>query len=155
LIDTHSKSRTALIQGIENDESINHQVHLTTYVEDSDNISVAMSKTKIFVGANLCNNEKKIDNRSCVLIGSILMKIKEPKDHVRVPKALITVSFVEVFSSKGGATIVPTVLTATTHPSSIVWDRDQARAAWVHLGYMRGFPPSDRGVYMVLLVEDF
>jgi hypothetical protein len=120
LIDTHSKSRTALIQGIENDESINHQVHLTTYVEDSDNISVAMSKTKIFIGANLCNNEKKIDNRSCVLIGSILMKIKEPKDHVRVPKALIIVSFVEVFSSRGGATIVPTVLTATTHPSSIV-----------------------------------
>jgi hypothetical protein len=56
------------------------------YVEYSDNISVAMSKKKIFIGANLCNNEKKIDDRPCVLIGSILLKIKEPKDHVRVPQ---------------------------------------------------------------------
>jgi hypothetical protein len=57
------------------------------YAEYSDNISVAMSKKKIFIGANLCNNEKKIDDRPCVLIGSILLKIKEPKDHVRVPKS--------------------------------------------------------------------
>jgi hypothetical protein len=42
-----------------------------------------MSKKKIFIGANLCNNEKKIDDRSCVLIRSILLKIKEPKDHVK------------------------------------------------------------------------
>jgi hypothetical protein len=69
-----------------NDEPINHQVHLTTYVEDSNNISVAKSKKKIFVGANLCNNENKIDDMSCVRIGSILLKIKEPKDHVRVPQ---------------------------------------------------------------------
>jgi hypothetical protein len=75
-----------LIQGRENDEPINHQVHSTTYVEDYNNISVAMSKKKIFVGTNLCNNGKKIDDRSCVLIGSILMKIKELKDHVRVPQ---------------------------------------------------------------------
>jgi hypothetical protein len=56
LIDTLSKPRTALIQGIENDEPINHQVHSTTYVEDSDNILVAISKKKIFIGANWCNN---------------------------------------------------------------------------------------------------
>jgi hypothetical protein len=47
-----------------------------------------MSKKKIFVGANLCNNEKKIDDRPSVLIRSILLKIKKSKDHVRVPKAL-------------------------------------------------------------------
>jgi hypothetical protein len=43
-----------------------------------------MSMKKIFVGANMCNNEKKVDNRSCVLIGSILLKIKKHKDHVKV-----------------------------------------------------------------------
>jgi hypothetical protein len=56
------------------------------YVEDFDNISVAKSKKKILLGANLCNNENKIDLTSCVLIGSILLKIKEPKDHVMVPQ---------------------------------------------------------------------
>jgi hypothetical protein len=86
LIDISAKLRTALIHGRENDEPINHQVHSTMYVEDSDNISVAKSKKKIFVGANLCNNENKIDNMSCIWIGSILLKIKEPKDHVRVPQ---------------------------------------------------------------------
>jgi hypothetical protein len=86
LIDISAKSRTALIQGRENDEPINHQVHSTTYVEDSDSISVAKSKKKIFLGANLCNNENKIDVMSCVLIESIVLKIMEPKDHVRVPK---------------------------------------------------------------------
>jgi DNA-binding cell septation regulator SpoVG len=97
LIDTLSKSRTTLIQGRENDELINHQVHSTKYVEDSDSISVAMSKKKIFIGANLCNNEKKIDDRSCVLIGSILLKIKEPKDHVRVPQGLDCCEFCRGF----------------------------------------------------------
>jgi hypothetical protein len=43
-----------------------------------------MSKKKIFIRANLCNNEKKINDRPRVLIGSIHLKIKEPKDHVRV-----------------------------------------------------------------------
>jgi hypothetical protein len=86
LIDISTKPRMALIQGRENDEPINNQVHSTTYVEDSDNISIAMSKKKIFVEAKLCNNEKKIDDRPRVLIGSILLKIKEPKDHVRVPQ---------------------------------------------------------------------
>jgi hypothetical protein len=41
LIDISTKLRMALIQGRENDELINHQVHLTTYVEDFDNILVA------------------------------------------------------------------------------------------------------------------
>jgi hypothetical protein len=86
LIDTLSKSRTTLIQGRENDEPINYQVHSTMYAEDSINIVVAMSKKKIFVGANLGNNEKKIDDRSFVLIGSVLLKIEEPKDHVTVPQ---------------------------------------------------------------------
>jgi hypothetical protein len=86
LIDTSTKPRTNMIHGRENDEPTNRQVHLTTYVEDSNNISVAKSKKKIFVGANLCNNENKIDDMSCVRIGSILLKIKEPKDHVRVPQ---------------------------------------------------------------------
>jgi hypothetical protein len=74
------------MKGRENDEPINHQVHLTTYVKDYDNISVAMSKKKIFVGANMGNNEKKIDDRPFVLIGSILLKIKELKDYVMVPQ---------------------------------------------------------------------
>jgi hypothetical protein len=86
LIDISAKPRTALIQGRENDEPINHQVHSTTYVEDFDNISVAKSKRKILLGANLCNNENKIDVMSCVLIGSIFLKIKEPKDRVKVPQ---------------------------------------------------------------------
>jgi hypothetical protein len=73
---------TALIQGTENDKPINHQIHSTAYVEDSDNISVAKSKKKIFVGANLCNNENKMDVMSGVLIGSILLNIKEPRDQV-------------------------------------------------------------------------
>jgi hypothetical protein len=68
------------------DEPINHHVHSTTYVEDSDNISVAMSKKKIFIGTNLWNNEKRIHDLSCVLVGSIPLKIKEPKDHVRIPQ---------------------------------------------------------------------
>jgi hypothetical protein len=76
----------ALIQGSENDEPINHQVHSTMYVEEFDNISVTMSKKKIFVRAILCNDEKKIDNRSCVHMGLILLKIREPLDHVRVPQ---------------------------------------------------------------------
>jgi hypothetical protein len=86
LIDISAKPRTSLIQGRENDEPINHQVHSTTYVEDFDNIPRAKSKKKILLGANLCNNENKIDVMSCVLIGSILLKIKEPKDHVKVPQ---------------------------------------------------------------------
>jgi hypothetical protein len=45
-----------------------------------------MSKKKIFIRAHLCNNEKKIDDSPCVLIGSILLNIKEPKDHVSVPQ---------------------------------------------------------------------
>jgi hypothetical protein len=73
-----SRLHTRILHRLEPlDESINHHVHSTTYVEDSDNISVAMLKKKIFIGANLCNNKKKIDDRSCVLIGSILFKIKE------------------------------------------------------------------------------
>jgi hypothetical protein len=89
MVGTSGKSRlhTRILHRLESlDESINHHVHSTTYVEDSDNISVAMSKKKIFIGANLCNNEKKIDDRSCVLIGSILLKIKKLKYHVRVPQ---------------------------------------------------------------------
>jgi hypothetical protein len=68
------------------DKLINHHVHSTTYVEDFDNISVANSKKKILLGANMCNNENKFDVTSCVLIGSILLKIKQPKDHVMVPQ---------------------------------------------------------------------
>jgi hypothetical protein len=86
LIDISTKPGTTLIQWRENDEPINLHVHSTMYVKDSDNISVAKSKKKIFVGANLCNNENMIDVMPCVLIGSILLKIKEPKDHVRVPQ---------------------------------------------------------------------
>jgi hypothetical protein len=86
LIDISAKLRTALIQGRENDEPINLQVHSTTYVEDSDNILVVKSKKKIVLRANMCNNENKIDVTSCVLIGSILLKIKEPRDHVMVPQ---------------------------------------------------------------------
>jgi hypothetical protein len=80
-IDISAKLRMALIQGRENDEVINHQVHSTTYVEDFDNISIAKSKKKILLGANLCNNENQIDVTSCVLIGLILLKIK---DHILV-----------------------------------------------------------------------
>jgi hypothetical protein len=69
LIDVSTKPRTALIQGREIDEPINHQVHSTVYVEDFDNIAVAESKKKILLGANLCNNENNIDITSCVLIG--------------------------------------------------------------------------------------
>jgi hypothetical protein len=61
------------------------------YVEDFDNISVAKSKKKILLGANLCNNETKIDVMSCVLIRSILLKIEEPKDHVMVPQGFLRV----------------------------------------------------------------
>jgi hypothetical protein len=86
LIDISAKPMTALIQGRENDEPINHQVHSTTYVEDFDNISVAKSKKKVLLGANLCNIESKIHVTPCVLIGSILLKIKELKDHVMVPQ---------------------------------------------------------------------
>jgi hypothetical protein len=75
-----------LIQGRENDEPTNHQVHSTMYVEDFDNISVAKSKKKILLRANLCNNENNIDVTPHVLIGSILLKIKEPKNHVMVPQ---------------------------------------------------------------------
>jgi hypothetical protein len=71
---------------ITSDEPINHQVHSTTYFEDFDNILVAKSNKKILLGANLCNNENKIDVTTCVLIGSILLKIKEPRDHVIVPQ---------------------------------------------------------------------
>jgi hypothetical protein len=76
LIDISAKPRTALIHGRENDEPTNHQLHSTTYIEDSDKISVAKSKKKIFVGTNLCKNENKTDIMSCRLIGSILLKIK-------------------------------------------------------------------------------
>jgi hypothetical protein len=86
LIDISAKLRMALIQGRENDEPINHQVHSTTYVEDFDNISVAKSKKKILLGANLCNNENKIDVTSYVLIGSILLKIEAPKYHLMAPQ---------------------------------------------------------------------
>jgi hypothetical protein len=68
------------------DVPMNHQVYSTTYVEDFDNISVAKSKKKILLGDNMGNNQIKIDVMSCVLIGSILLKIKEPKDHVKVPQ---------------------------------------------------------------------
>jgi hypothetical protein len=34
----------------------------------------------------MCNNENNIDVMSCALIGSILLKIKEPKDHIMVPQ---------------------------------------------------------------------
>jgi hypothetical protein len=44
LIDISAKPRMALIQGREDDEPTNHQVHSTMYVEDSDKISVAKSK---------------------------------------------------------------------------------------------------------------
>jgi hypothetical protein len=40
-------------------------------------------------GANLCNNENKIDAMSYVLIGSILLKMEEPKDHVMVPQGFL------------------------------------------------------------------
>jgi hypothetical protein len=86
LIDISAKPSTALIQGRENDEPTNHQVHSTMYVEDFDNISVAKSKKKILLRANLCNNENNIDVTPRVLIGSILLKIKEPKNHVMVPQ---------------------------------------------------------------------
>jgi hypothetical protein len=86
LIDISAKLRMALIQGRENDEPINHQVHSTTYVEDFDNISVAKSKKKILLGANLCNNENKIDVTSYVLIGSILLKIEATKYHLMAPQ---------------------------------------------------------------------
>jgi hypothetical protein len=46
LIDISTKLRMALIQGRENDELINHQVHSTTYVEDFDNILVAKFRFK-------------------------------------------------------------------------------------------------------------
>jgi hypothetical protein len=101
LIDISAKLRTALIHRRENDEPINHQVHSTTYVEDSNNILVAKSNKKIFVGANLCNNEYKIDNMSCVQIGSILLKIKESKDHVRVPQCFPRVRDTFLSSSTG------------------------------------------------------
>jgi hypothetical protein len=100
LIDISTELRTALMHGRENDEPINHQVYSTMYVEDSNNISVAKSKKKIFVGANLCNNENKIDDVSCVQIGSILLKIKEPKDHVRVPQGFSRVRDTFLSSSK-------------------------------------------------------
>jgi hypothetical protein len=86
LIDISAKPKTTLIRGRENDDPVNHQVHSTTYVEDFDNISVTKSKKKILLGANLCNNENKIDVTSSVLIGLMLLKIKEPKDHVIVPQ---------------------------------------------------------------------
>jgi hypothetical protein len=98
LIDISAKLRTALIQGRENDEPINHQVHSTTYVEDFDNISLAKSKKKILHGANLCNNKNKIDVMSCVLIGSILLKIKEP-NHVRIPQGFTRVRDTSLSSS--------------------------------------------------------
>jgi hypothetical protein len=63
-------------------EPTNHQLYSTTYVEDSDMISVAKSKKKIFVGTNLCNNENRTDVILCVLIGSILLKTKEPRDNI-------------------------------------------------------------------------
>jgi hypothetical protein len=107
LIDIFAKLRTALIQGRENDEPINHQVHSTTYVEDFDNISVAKSKKKILLGANMCNNENKIDVTSCVLIGLILLKIKEPKDHVMIPPRL----------SKGAGYLPFKFYTASSPPS--------------------------------------
>jgi hypothetical protein len=97
-----------LFQGEENDVSIlggdlkadcSNKVHSTMYVEDSDNILVAKSKKKIFVGANLCNNENKIDYMSCVHIGSILLKIKEPKDYVRVPQGFSRVQDTFLYSS--------------------------------------------------------
>jgi hypothetical protein len=59
LIDTLSNPRLSLIQGRENDEPINHQFHSVTYVEESDNISVVMSKKKLFVGANMCEGPEK------------------------------------------------------------------------------------------------
>jgi hypothetical protein len=86
LIDISAKLRTALIQGRENNEPTDHQVHSTMYVEDSNKILVAKSKKKISAGTNLCNNENKTDVMSCIRIVSILLKIKEPRDHVWVPQ---------------------------------------------------------------------
>jgi hypothetical protein len=86
LIDISAKPRTALIQGRENDEPINHEVYSITYVEDFDNISATKSMEKILLGANLCTNENKINVTSCVLIESILLKIKEHKDHAMYPQ---------------------------------------------------------------------
>jgi hypothetical protein len=49
-------------------------------------------------------------------------------------------SFVVGFSSGGGTAIVPTAVMETTQTSRIVWDRDQARVARVHLRSLHGFP---------------
>jgi hypothetical protein len=76
---------TALIQVRENNESINRQVHSIRYVKDSHNISIAMLKKKIIVWL-ICARMKKMDDKPCVLIRSILLKIKKHKYHVRVPK---------------------------------------------------------------------
>jgi hypothetical protein len=43
-------------------------------------------KKKIFGGMNLCNSENKTDVISCIRIGSLLLKINEPRDHVWVPQ---------------------------------------------------------------------
>jgi hypothetical protein len=48
-------------------------------------VSKVLIKKKIFIEANLFNNENKNNNMSYVWIGLILLKIKDPEDHVRVP----------------------------------------------------------------------
>jgi hypothetical protein len=50
-------------------------------------ISVVKSKKKIFVETNLCNNENKTDVMSCILIGLILLKIKDPRIMSEFPRA--------------------------------------------------------------------
>jgi hypothetical protein len=81
------------------DEPINHHVHSTTYAKGFHNISVAKSKMKILLGANPCNNENKIDIMSRVLLGSILLKNEEPKDHVMVPQCFQRVRYMLPSSS--------------------------------------------------------
>jgi hypothetical protein len=79
MTDTLSKPRTALIQGRENDEPMNHQL---------DNTSAAISCKKINIGFNLCNNEKNKDERSSVQIGSMLLTIEKPIDLIKVFQGL-------------------------------------------------------------------
>jgi hypothetical protein len=53
-----------------------------------DNTSAAISCKKINIGFNLCNNEKKKDERSSVKIGSMLLTIEKPIDLIKVFQGL-------------------------------------------------------------------
>ena len=67
------------------DEPANHHLLGSTIcVENSDTISVVMSNKKIFIGANMRNNEKIEDERSCVQIGSMLLTLEEMTNHIKV-----------------------------------------------------------------------